>query len=171
MRENIESIRDKAIEFNVPYPWALKQKKNHSALLLRRYRERINEYKKLLLTSSGLGAELFSGAIKFWEKQFGIEKSYIEYLGTPERFRNKRITDRDIEAARARSLVEFLPEDYPGKGNIRCLFPGHNDKQASMQVFQDGLYCHTCGRQMNVIDLVMMERGMDFKGAVKYLAR
>ncbi len=171
MRENIETIRDRAIEFNVPYSWALRKKRNHITSLLGIYRQRINENKKLLRSTSGLGAELVRSGISAWEKMFNIEKSYLEYLATPERFRKKGITDRDIEVARARAVVDFLPQDYPGKGNIKCLFDGHDDKRASMQVFEDGLFCHGCGGKMDVIDLVMMERGMDFKGAVRYLAR
>jgi len=171
LRENIETIRDTAIKFNIPYSWALRQKKRYVSSLMGLYRKTINENKTLLRVTSGLGAELILDANQYWEKEFGIEKSYLDYLVNPEWRRGKRITDNDIEVARSRSVLEFLPQDYSGKGNIRCLFPSHEDKQASMQVFPNGLFCHGCGGQMDVIDLVMRERGMDFKGAVKYLAR
>lgn len=171
LRENIETIRDKAIEFRVPYSWALKKRKSYVSSVLGLYRKTINENKALLRVTSGLGAELVLDANKYWEKEFGIEKSYLEYLVTPELRRGKRITDNDIEVARGRSVIEFLPQDYAGKGNIKCLFDGHDDKRASMQVNDNFVYCHTCNKKMDVIDLVMMDRGMDFKGAVKYLAR
>lgn len=169
-RENIETIRDRAIEFKVPYSWALRKKRKHITSLLGLYRQRINENKKLLRSTSGLGAELVRSGIDAWERMFNIEKSYLEYLAMPEKFREKGITDGMIEVARSRLVADFL-EHYAGKGNIKCLFDGHDDKRASMQVFEDGLFCHGCGGKMDVIDLVMMERGMDFKGAVRYLAR
>ena len=170
-RQSIESIRDTAIEFNVPYSWALKKKKNYISGLMGLCRKIINENKRQLRVTSGVGAELVSDANVYWEKEFAIEKSYLEYLVTPERFENTRVTDYDIEVARSRSVIEFLPQVYAGRGNIKCLFAGHNDKSASMQVNDNFLFCHTCNKQMDAIDLVMMERGMTFKETVKYLSR
>lgn len=171
MRENIEQIRDKSIEMQVPFPWALRKKKNRYTSLLGFYRNQINEQKRLLAATSGLDAELVKIGIKRWEKMFDIDKSYLEYLSMPEQFRGKGgITDWDIERARARDPKEFLQGEH-GRGNIRCLFTEHEDKLASMQVFDDGLFCHGCNRQMDTIKLIQVTRGMDFTGAVRYLAR
>jgi len=164
-KPSINTIRDKAIELNVPFKWALEKKKKYIASMLAKIKQNINERKRL---NDELG--LKEKTIQSYQKQFNSYQTYLRYLNNPETD-TKAITDDEIEIARNYPIHEFLPDEYTGKGNINCLLPGHEDKNASMQTTNNFLWCHTCNKKMDSLDLAMMFHGIDFKSAVKLLAR
>lgn len=168
-KPGMKTIRDDCISFNVPFAWALKKKKESVSSRMAEIRKQINERKKI---DSGtlLESQMKDDTIQQLEKEFHSYKTYLGYLANPETD-TKAITDNEIEIARNYPVHEFLPEDYRRKGNINCLFPGHEDKHASMTVNRLFLFCHTCKEKMDSLDLTMMYRKVDFKSAVKLLAR
>jgi len=170
MKPGIDTIRDNAIEFNVPFAWALKKKQQYISSRMAELRKQINERKKIDSSGSSLEGQMKDHTVQQLEKEFNSYKTYLGYLANPETD-TKAVTDTEIEIARNYSVHEFLPDDYRGKGNINCLLPGHEDKNASMQVNRFFLFCHTCNEKMDSLDLTMLYRGVDFKTAVKLLAR
>lgn len=57
-----------------------------------------------------------------------------------------------------------------GDGKAKCLF--HNDKNPSMHVYPDNhIYCFSCGKRGDVIDIAMELQQLNFKDAVKWLNR
>lgn len=170
-KTNINTIRDNTIDFNVPFAWALKKKKLYISSLLGDLRKQINETKQRLRESGSiLEKELREDTLKYYENGFNSNRIYLNYLNNPDTDK-KFITDVEIEIARNYPIQEFLPENYRGKGNINCLLPGHEDKNASMQTSNNFLWCHTCNKKMDSLDLAMMFHGIDFKSAVKLLTR
>jgi len=168
-KPGIETIRDDSISFNVPFAWALKKKQQYISSRMAKIRKQINERKKIE-SGSVLEGQMKDDTVQLLEKEFHGYKTYLGYLANPETD-TRALTDNEIEIARNYPVDEFLPEDYRGKGNINCLLPGHEDKNASMQVNRLFLFCHTCNEKMDSLDLTMMYRGIDFKSAVKLLAR
>ena len=63
-------------------------------------------------------------------------------------------------------LSDFI--DIPAKGNAHCF--NHDDKNASMQIFHDGAYCHTCCRQFDVFDVWEHFHKLTFLEALAELA-
>ena len=53
-------------------------------------------------------------------------------------------------------------------GMVSCPFHGE-DKHPSMQIFEDGYKCHTCGEYGDVFSFVMRMEGCSFKEAFKIL--
>lgn len=170
-KPNIGTIKQKSKEFDVPFHWALERKKRYIASLLTQTKKQINKNKKLLRkTKKTEERKLLMDGLEKLEKEFGRHRLYLRYLNNPKED-TRAITDEEVEIARNYPIWEFLPEGYKGKGNIRCLFADHEDKHASMQVNTTWLWCHTCQRKMDTLELVMMKTGLDFKSAVKLLAR
>ena len=168
-KPGIDTIRDKSIEFNVPFKWALDKKKKYITSRMAEIRKQINERKKMK-PENILETQLREDTVQRYEKEFNAYKTYLGYLANPET-NTEAVTDNEIEIARNYPVYEFLPDDYRGKGNINCLLPGHEDKNASMQTNRYYLWCHTCNKKMDALDLVMLFRRSTFKEAVKLLAR
>ena len=87
----------------------------------------------------------------------------IHALDFPNR---SQISDDDIETARQADVRQFLPE--PVKRNkIKCF--NHDDKSPSMQVNDTWVYCHSCCRRWDSIDVVRQLQRLDFVRAVKFI--
>lgn len=77
--------------------------------------------------------------------------------------------ETDIE-----DVVDALAIPVKIKGSakfIRCPRPDHDDQHESCY-FRDGdnfLYCNSCGKAINPVDLIMYSTGMSFKDAIIYL--
>ncbi|MET0653680.1 MAG: VapE domain-containing protein [Hyphomicrobiaceae bacterium] len=56
-------------------------------------------------------------------------------------------------------------------GKFSCVNPGHDDRNPSASIFDNDekWRCHACDLSGDVIDLVMLHRGLDHAGAVSYL--
>jgi len=169
VKPDINTIKNDAANFNVPFAWALKKKQQYISSRMAEIRKQVNERKKIE-SGSILESQMKDDTVQRLEKEFLSYKTYLAYLANPETD-TRAITDNEIEIARNYPVNEFLPEDYRGKGNINCLLPGHEDKHASMQINRLFLFCHTCNEKMDSLDLTMMYRKVDFRTAVKLLAR
>jgi len=77
-----------------------------------------------------------------------------------------QISEDDIDAARATNIAKYLPN--PVKGKMTKCF-NHEDKSPSMQVNNTWVYCHSCCRKWDTIDLVRQVQGLDFVRAVKFI--
>lgn len=77
-----------------------------------------------------------------------------------------RLTDQEIEAARAYPLANLLEV----KRNKMCVCPFHNDRSPSMYVKNNWAYCFSCGWSGDSIAVFMSLNNADFVTAVKHLA-
>jgi CHC2 zinc finger len=77
------------------------------------------------------------------------------------------VTQEQIQCARSYPISEILGN------NKMALCPFHNDVIPSLSIDpKRGLWhCFACNRSGNVIQLVMRLEGLDFKAAVRKLAR
>lgn len=170
-KPSVKTIKHNAELFDIPYESAVKKKKQYICGLMEELRKRINGQKQMLEQSKNYDEQgLLKYRIELLEKQFTGHKKYLAYLNNPE-LDEEVITDEEIEIARNYLVQEFLPEHFRGKENISCLIPGHEDKHASMQVNLTSVFCHTCKKKLDAIDLTMMYKGLDFKSTVRLLAR
>ena len=72
------------------------------------------------------------------------------------------------EQISSREVLEGMGVRVDRHGMACC--PFHGEKTASLKVYQDmrrGWHCYGCGRGGSVIDLVMLERGVGFRDAMK----
>lgn len=74
------------------------------------------------------------------------------------------------------SMID-VAKHYGLKVNKRgfTICPFHNDKHASMKVFQgytkkDGFYCHSCGASGDIFSYVSMIEGISFQDSVRFIA-
>ena len=73
------------------------------------------------------------------------------------------------------SVVNYLGIKVTQKGSanfILCPLPEHQDKHATNCYYKKGdnyLYCSTCGKPIQAIDLIMYHNGVDFKEAADIL--
>ncbi len=67
-------------------------------------------------------------------------------------------------------LLTDLGIQHAGKGNISCISREHDDKNPSMQVNDNYLFCHGCGRRFSAIDTVMELLNLDLMQASRWLA-
>jgi len=102
--------------------------------------------------------------------EIGIEKlrTEIEYLSRPMT-NIKRITEYQIEQARAFPLERLLESrgEEITRGKILC--PFHEDKRPSMTVKGGYGYCFVCAKNLDSIGYLMKICGMSFKSAVEAL--
>lgn len=89
------------------------------------------------------------------QKSYGSSPSY-------------RITDQDIESARAYPLERLIPDfDLSRAGRIACKW--HEDKHPSMLVKNGFGYCFSCAKTIDSIGWLMEVDNMGFVDAVKFL--
>jgi len=87
----------------------------------------------------------------------------LHYLENPGK---GSISDEDIELARTAPIIDYLPGEVKRK-MINCF--SHPDKNPSMRVHKDWVYCFACVKKWDTIDAVKEIHGLDFVGAVKYI--
>lgn len=167
-RPSIQKIESTADTFGIPHDWAMGRTKRYTAYRMSQIRSDITECRRSQKASKGLELGLLESRQARLEKEFDLYKRYLKYLNNPPKNADF-ITDTDIENARNYPIRELI--EHSGKGNIKCLFGTHDDKNPSMQIFDDGAFCHRCGQQMNAVDYIMLRDGTDFKTAVRMLAR
>ncbi|MFQ5769687.1 MAG: CHC2 zinc finger domain-containing protein [bacterium] len=155
------------MNFSVPFDWALKRKKQYIANQMSQIKKQIL-FRKKFKPNNINEKQLIQSQIGKLEKEFNSYKNYLNYLNHPEQDK-RTLTDEEIEIAKNYPIKEFLPDDYKGKGNVNC--PFHEDKHPSCQVNVTTIYCHTCNKAYNAIDLYRHFNGTDFKTTVKLLAR
>jgi len=82
------------------------------------------------------------------------------------------VLDEIKERAPVPQMLESMGRTLRQVGNGRwtCLCPAHEEKTPSCSVKPDRWYCFGCQKSGDVIDLVMLSRGMDFMEAVRELA-
>jgi len=88
--------------------------------------------------------------------------------------RAERITELDIQQALNTPIQAFLDISFKKTGNkLRGRCPFHEDKTPSFYAYLEtnSFYCFGCGTGGNIINLVRMLYGLDFKKAVGYLNR
>lgn len=184
-RIGVKTIEKISNEWDIPFAWALRKKKQYIAGRMTEIKKQIAESNKQRETSEAISKgqiqtgievydidlelELIDSTIKRLQKEFNSYETYLKYLNNPQTD-SKAVTDEEIEIARNYPIWEFLPEGY-GKGNINCPSFEHDDKHASAQVNKNFIYCHGCHRKFDALDLTMQQRGMGFIEAVKLLAR
>ncbi len=94
------------------------------------------------------------------------ELSYIENLKNPEAAPKGDPVD-DLRIARAKSFpIRDLLEVK--RGVTLCLW--HDDHRPSMKVYDDHVYCFSCNKNADAIDIYMALNGCDFRTAVRALA-
>jgi len=77
------------------------------------------------------------------------------------------ISDLMIERAREypiKNLIEIKPNKH-----ARCINPEHDDKNPSMAVYDDHVYCFSCGYHADAIEIYRTTEGVSFREAVKAL--
>jgi len=77
------------------------------------------------------------------------------------------ITDVDIECAKATPIRSLITVRKDGKA--KCLW--HDDKNPSMHVYPDHVYCFSCARHGDAIDVTMAQQNISFIEAVKVLTK
>lgn len=78
------------------------------------------------------------------------------------------ISDLMIERAReypVKNLIEIKPNKH-----ARCINPEHDDKNPSMAVYDDHVYCFSCGYHADAIEIYRTTEGVSFREAVKSLS-
>lgn len=114
---------------------------------------------------------ILDGLLKKYEHEIvraDYELSYIKNLSGTTTFTQPkdRITPEQIARARAVPISSIL--------EIRatftlCIF--HDDHKPSAKIYPDNhMYCFSCGKNADVIDIYMALNGCDFKSAVRSLA-
>lgn len=80
-----------------------------------------------------------------------------------------------VERVKREVTMDELVPHHTGRKPIRCPLPGHEDKDGSFIVYQEtnSFWCPShptsrCGG--SVLDYIMLEQGLDFKGAVRHAA-
>jgi len=134
---------------------------------------------------------LLSEAVRIADKRSGITKALPSMLSIEKRamllaelddlnndyrkiqrqihaleFPGESISDDDIEAARLADIEPYLPHPVKGK-KTRCF--NHDDKNPSMQVNKNSVYCHACVKRWDTINMVRQLHGFDFVKAVRYI--
>jgi len=76
-------------------------------------------------------------------------------------------TNDDVANAKQVPITNFL--EFNRAGFAKCLW--HNERTASMKYRpeRNKVFCHGCSAHKDVIDVVMEQRGVDFKEAVKFI--
>jgi len=85
-------------------------------------------------------------------------KKKLELFG--KKFNNKG----DLERAKQRPITDYI--DFKG-GFARCIF--HTEKTASMKLYNNHIYCFSCQRKGDVIDVVMELQGVDLPTAIRII--
>lgn len=124
------------------------------------------------LAVQGLPADfaLLVGVLQGVEQEHRRLSGELRALGSGGK--GKRLTDDQIERARARPLEDILIEE-PIKGYIPCpLHPertGQSDGHPSMLVRGGFGYCFSCAGRLDALGYMMKVRGLPFRAAVEAL--
>lgn len=135
---------------------------------------------------------LLSEAVRIADKRSGVTKALPSMLSVEERamllaelddlnndYRKiqrqihalefpsaSQISEDDIEIARQAKVADFLPGQVI-RNKTLCF--NHEDKNPSMQVNDTWVYCHSCHRSWDSIDVVRQVQGLDFVRAIRYM--
>jgi putative DNA primase/helicase len=69
-----------------------------------------------------------------------------------------------------RQHMEWLGIPHNGRDKISCLNPNHEDTDPSMHIYDDHLYCFSCGKYLDIISLVMECNNCSFKESLEWIA-
>lgn len=101
-------------------------------------------------------------------KKYQYQVSYIDNLRNPQPQpkRTDPITPERVERARAYPIEDLLEIK---RGTTLCIF--HDDHKPSLKIYPDNhVYCFSCMRRADVIDIYMALNGCGFQEAVRKLA-
>lgn len=78
--------------------------------------------------------------------------------------------DTDLIKSRlsCRELLEMNGYSISRNNKCRCAF--HDDTKPSMQVYEDGYHCFSCGAHGDIIDLAAQLYGVDIREAIRIAA-
>lgn len=97
-----------------------------------------------------------------------LHKDEMEKMRADPTYKSDRITDRDIESARAYPIERLIPEFEMSRGGyVKCKW--HEDTRPSMLVKNGFAYCFSCQKTVDSIRWLMEVDNMNFVDAVKYL--
>ena len=102
-------------------------------------------------------------------KKYQWQLNYIENLGKPvdEKKAGSGVTEEQVYRAKQVPITELLQFK---RGTTLCIF--HDDKRPSLKYYpkDNHVFCFSCQRSADSIDLYMTLNGCDFKEAVRRLA-
>ena len=104
-------------------------------------------------------------------KRCAFQLNWLDSLGRVSTTSTNVVTTLNITSEQIARAKE-VPIDSLVKVNRAhkaiCVF--HNEKHASMHVYKDHVFCFSCARSGDVIDIYQALNGCDFKTAVRALA-
>jgi hypothetical protein len=103
---------------------------------------------------------------EFGKKECKYNKLMNEFIYLSQD-KSDKLTAADIERARTQPIEDIL--EVNKRGFAKCI--NHDDKNASLYCRNNFAYCFSCGFTGDVIALVMKIENLNFREAVKYLAR
>ena len=107
---------------------------------------------------SVIGEELFTLALEGYNKELNRNLKLLPTSPIEGKV--------DLVKARQRPITDFI--EFNRAGMALCLW--HNDNKPSMKYYDktNQVHCFSCGKHGDVIDVVMQQRGVSFKEALKY---
>lgn len=97
-------------------------------------------------------------------KRLKFQLNTVENVGNTEPvIARDGVTDEQIEQAKATPINTLIEVNRTKKA--KCLW--HTDKNPSMHVYPDHVYCYACGKAADAIDIYIALNGCDFKTAVR----
>lgn len=153
-----------AKEFGIDVQWAISRRRE---FLSRRIAELRNDQQTALQLFSGnneLSRFLLLDTLKLLNKEI---KRYEMELNFKNVGKGNRITQGDIERAKAYPIESLLPNTHNNKTN--CISGTHEDKHPSMDIRNNFAYCYSCGWHGDTIAIFVKLHGTDFVTSVKTL--
>lgn len=161
-----KAIKDQAKVQNVPFKWALEQRRSFVNAQLEHYRYKIRcEHEQSL--ESHLEKRLRAKHIETYVKQVKYWEWQLTKLNPDYNKSGKHIDRETIAAAKAYPIGNLLPEP-PRKYMVKC--PFHADSIPSGYIRGNFLYCFSCQKGWDTIELLMDLHGLTFRDAVMELA-
>lgn len=161
-----QAIKDQAKLTGVPFKWALAQRRGFVQAQLAHCRDLIrdehdsNPETELEKRLRAKHIQEYVGRVKYWEWQ--LTKLNPEWNKS-----GKHINRETIARAKAYPIGDLLPEP-PRKYMAKC--PFHADSSPSGYIKGNFLYCFSCQKGWDTIELLMDLKGLTFRDAVMELA-
>lgn len=164
---DFQSIKNQAHETGVPLDWALKQRRGFVQAQIDHYRDLIRAEHGQTVTSH-LERKLSNKHITEYIREVKYWKWQLTKLSPDWNKDGKHINRETIAQAKAYPIANLLP-DPPKRYMTKC--PFHKDTAPSGYIKGNFLYCFSCQKGWDTIELMMDLHGLTFKQAVLTLAR
>lgn len=138
-------------------------------------RERIKMNYKELDELSKYFIELLNYFFSWWE-EVEMSKAFLDKLERTYRLnfesKNTYKKEIDIKTIPIRKVLELyikVPENL--KRNLKCFFPKHKDKTASLKIYENtnSFHCFGCWKSWNILNLIAEMENINTKEAYKKL--